>query len=82
MANHITKLRKKAGFNTVSEVTSLLNISDSMLYQIEGGWKKPGCDLALRMSKLFNCTMEDIFLPYNTTNSDKDNLMNEKVFKE
>lgn len=71
MANHITELRKKAGFNTVKEVTAKLQISDSMMYQIEGGYKKPSSDLAIQMSRLFNCTMEDIFLPCNTTNSDK-----------
>ncbi|ACA45005.1 transcriptional regulator [Clostridium botulinum] len=71
MSNHITELRKNAGFNTVKNVTSKLEISDSMMYQIEGGYKKPSPNLAIKMSKLFNCTMEDIFLPYGTTNSDK-----------
>ncbi|APH23835.1 transcriptional regulator [Clostridium botulinum] len=71
MANHITELRKNAGFNTVKNVTSKLEISDSMMYQIEGGYKKPSPNLAIKMAKLFNCAMEDIFLPYGTTNSDK-----------
>ncbi|EKX80480.1 hypothetical protein CFSAN001628_006714 [Clostridium botulinum CFSAN001628] len=61
MSNHITELRKNAGFNTVKNVTSKLEISDSMMYQIEGGYKKPSPNLAIKMSKLFNCTMEDIF---------------------
>ncbi|NFH47233.1 transcriptional regulator [Clostridium sporogenes] len=71
MANHITELRKNAGFNTVKNATSKLEISDSMMYQIEGGYKKPSPNLAIKMAKLFNCTMEDIFLPYDTTNGDK-----------
>ena len=63
MANHITDLRKKAGYTTVKKAASKLKISNSMLYQIEGGYKKPSSTLAVQMSKLFNCTMDDIFLP-------------------
>ncbi len=70
MANHITKLRKKAGYNTVKKVAGKLNISTGMMYQMEGNYKKPSPNLALRMAHLFNCSLEDIFLPYITTNSD------------
>lgn len=71
MANHITILRRKAGFNTAIEAAKSLNISNSMMYQLEGGHKKPGSELAFKMSNKFNCSMEDILLPYITTNSDK-----------
>lgn len=71
MANHITKLRKKAGFDTAKDAAEILEISNSMMYQMEGGYKKPSPQLAIKMSKQFNCTLEDIFLPSNTTNSDK-----------
>lgn len=71
MANHITILRKKAGFNTAREAAESLDISNSMMYQLEGGYKKPGSKLAFEMSNKFNCSMEDIILPYITTNSVK-----------
>ncbi|WP_242866718.1 helix-turn-helix transcriptional regulator [Abyssisolibacter fermentans] len=69
IANHITKLRKKAGFYNVKQAALKLKISTSMLYQIESGYKRPSASLGMRMSYLFNCTLEDIFLPYNTTHS-------------
>lgn len=69
LANHITTLRKKAGFDTAKEAAKALNISNGMMYQMEGGYKTPGSQLAIKMSKQFNCTLEDIFLPFNTTKS-------------
>ncbi len=71
MANHITKLRQDSGIDTAKEAATKLNISNSMMYQIEGGHKKPSPRLGIKMTRLFNCTLEDIFLPYNTTDSDK-----------
>lgn len=72
MANHITDLRKKAGIKTAKKAAKTLGISAGMMYQMEGGYKKPGPGLALKMANLFNCTLEEIFLPFITTNSDKD----------
>lgn len=51
MANHITKLRIKAGFKTAREAAKQLNISDSMMYQMEGGHKQPSPRLGLDMTK-------------------------------
>lgn len=62
MANHLTELRKKAGFKTVKETSKLLQISNGMLYQMEEGLKKPGINLAIKISKLYSCSLEDIFL--------------------
>lgn len=76
MANHITDLRKKAGFNTARDAAKGLKISDSMMYQMEGGYKQPSPSLGLKMAELFNCTLEEIFLPFNTT--DGDNKTNKK----
>ena len=67
MANHITDLRKRAGFKTATEAAEKLNISPSMMYQMEGGYKRPSPDLGVKMADLFNCTLEDIFLPFVTT---------------
>lgn len=71
LANHITDLRKRAGFKTATEAAEKLNISPSMMYQMEGGYKRPSPGLGVKMADLFNCTLEDIFLPFVTTNSDK-----------
>lgn len=72
MANHITELRKKSGFKTAKAAAEKLKISHSMMYQIEEGHKQPSASLGIKMAKLFNCTLEDIFLPFNTTNSYKE----------
>lgn len=69
MANHITKLRKDAGYETAKEAATKLNISDGMMYQMEGNYKRPGINLAIKMSNLFNCSLEEIFLPFTATNS-------------
>jgi len=71
MANHITQLRTKAGIKTAKEASEKLKISAGMMYQVEEGVKRPSPTLAIKMSKLFNCTLDNIFLPYDVTNSDK-----------
>lgn len=77
MANHITELRKKSGFETAKEAAEYLGISDSMMYQMEGGYKQPSPSLGIRMTKIFECTLEDIFLPFDTTDGDKRRMKNE-----
>jgi putative transcriptional regulator len=70
MANHLTELRKKAGFKTVKETSKLLGVSNGMLYQIEEGIKSPGIKLAVKIARLYKCSLEDIFSQPITTNSD------------
>lgn len=41
-----------------------------MVYQMEEGHKRPSLDLGVKMAKLYNCLLEDIFLPMVTTNGD------------
>lgn len=83
MANHITKLRIEAGFKTARAAAKQLNISDSMMYQMEGGYKQPSPRLGLDIARKFNCTLEDIFLPFITTSGDnqRGNLTNDKFNK-
>ena len=71
MANHITQLRLKAKIETAKEAALRLGISSGMMYQMEEDIKRPGSILAIRMTELFGCKLEDIFLPFNTTESDK-----------
>jgi len=82
MANHISKLRLNAGIKTAKEAALKLKISTGMMYQMEEGLKKPSSSLAIKMAQLFNCTLENIFLPDNITKSDKVNLgedLNESI---
>ena len=71
MANHITDLRLKSGIKTAKEAARSLRISYGMMYQVEEGLKTPSPRLAINMSRLFGCSLEEIFLPSNTTESDK-----------
>lgn len=68
---YLKGLRKDAGYKTAKEVATLLNISDGMMYQIEEGYKKPSVKLATKIAALYKCTLDEIFLPMITTNSDK-----------
>lgn len=76
MANHITKLRKKAGIKTAKEAAKKLGISACMMYYMETDaskkhHRKPGSALCEKMARLFNCTMDDIFLPFFVTSCSK-----------
>jgi len=70
MANHITDLRLRADIKTAKEAAKILKISPGMMYHIEEGLKKPSSKLAISMSCLFGCSLEEIFLPFHATNSD------------
>lgn len=66
----IKQLRIKAGLTT-DEVVNELGISRSMLYKVEQGHRSPSKGLIMRMSSIYHCSIEDIFLGINITNSDK-----------
>lgn len=66
----IKDLRLKAGLSTSSAV-KILGISHSMLYKVEQGYRSPSRDLIKRMSLVYECTIEEIFLALDITNSDK-----------
>lgn len=75
--NHITTLRKNAGFKSAKSLAIALNCSHNLVNFIElkdGGKysRKPSAEMAIKMSKLLNCTLEDIFLPYYTTISNNE----------
>ena len=64
MANHLTELRKNNGNLSVKEVAETLCISKGMVYQMEEGHKKPSSELAIKIARLFNCSLDEIYLPY------------------
>jgi putative transcriptional regulator len=67
LANHLTALRKKAGFKSAENAAKSLECSAMMIYAIEQGLRKPSPDLAIKMANLFNCSLDEIFLPFYTT---------------
>lgn len=84
MANHITFLRRNAGFRTGQKAAKKLNISPAMMYQMEAcvaskQIRRPGSALAFRMTRLFNCSFDDIFMPFFITscNNSSGNHKNE-----
>lgn len=64
--NHIKQLRIKSNFKTANLAAEALGISRSMMKKIECGRKRPSIDLGFEMTKVFNCTLDDIFLPYKS----------------
>lgn len=67
--NHITELRKKAGYKTLTSCAKDLDITITMLSEVENNNRIPSPYLARRMVEKFNCTFDDIFLPYKFTRS-------------
>lgn len=56
----IREMRIKSNLNTES-ACSELDISKSMLYKIETGYREPSKKVILKMSKLYGCTIEEIY---------------------
>jgi putative transcriptional regulator len=78
MANHITKLRKKAGIKTAKKAAKMLGISRCMMYYMEADSskkysRKPSSALGEKMARLFKCSLDDIFLPYFVTRGNNKN---------
>ncbi len=68
--NHIKQIRINAGFNTSKEAAKALKISNSMMSSLECGCKRPSIDLAFVMRNILKCTLDEIYLPYNYTESE------------
>jgi transcriptional regulator with XRE-family HTH domain len=66
-AQHIVDLRAKAGFKTLTEVADVTGVSISMLSMIESGERIPSPESAPKLMKAYNCSYDDIFLPYDFT---------------
>ena len=79
LANHLTTLRKIAGIETCREAAILFGVCKGMMYQMEEGLKRPGISLAIKMTKVYDCTLDDIFLPFNTTDSGTETTESECV---
>ncbi|OOM75115.1 helix-turn-helix protein [Clostridium puniceum] len=56
----IREIRIKSQLDTESACNKL-GISKSMLYKIETGYRQPSKTLILKMSQLYQCTIEEIY---------------------
>lgn len=65
--NKFKKLRRRTEIKTAKKAAKLLGVSASMMYAIENGSRMPSRKLAVRMCKVYDCTLNDIFLLKNTT---------------
>lgn len=66
-AQHMIDLRTSAGFKTLTDVADVTGISVSMLSMVESGERIPSPESAPKLMKVYNCSYDDIFLPYDFT---------------
>jgi putative transcriptional regulator len=65
LLNNLEQYRKKAGL-TQQELSNKADVSRKSINAIENGIYVPSTVLALKISKIFNCKVEDLFeLPKN-----------------
>lgn len=74
MTKNFKELRMQAALDTKT-AAEMLEISLSLLYKIEQGYRMPSRDLILKMSEIYHCSTDQIFLIINLTNGDKNKLV-------
>ena len=55
------KILRKAKKLRAEDVARMLGISKSMVYEIERGTRRPGIDTALKISKFFGLSLEEVY---------------------
>lgn len=60
LVNEIKKFRKEKGYSQ-QELAHLLKVSVTHLNKIERGHREPSLKLAVRIAKLLDCTLDDLF---------------------
>ncbi len=60
MVNKIQEFREEKGY-TQKQLAELLKISENYLNKIERGKRTPSLKLAVRIAKLLDCTLNDLF---------------------
>ena len=66
----MTVLRKNAGYKTARDAAKALQVCCGTIYSMERNDKhsrKPSLMLARKITKVYNCSFDEIFLPYTTT---------------
>ncbi|MCM2982351.1 HTH-type transcriptional regulator [Niallia circulans] len=61
MKNNIKILRTKYNY-TQDELAELLDVSRQTIISLEKGRYNPSINLAFKVSRVFNCSIEDIFI--------------------
>ncbi|WP_080146883.1 helix-turn-helix transcriptional regulator [Marinilactibacillus piezotolerans] len=61
MKNRLESLRKSQNI-TQAELAKTLAVSRQTVSSIENGRYNPSLDLAFKLARCFNCTVEDIFI--------------------
>lgn len=61
MKNNIKILRTKYNY-TQDELAELLDVSRQTIISLEKGRYNPSINLAFKISRVFNCSIEDIFI--------------------
>ncbi|WP_096437438.1 helix-turn-helix transcriptional regulator [Alteribacter populi] len=61
MHNNIKEFREMFGFSQ-RELAVRLNVSRQTIISIEKGGYNPSLELAFKISKIFNCKIEEIFI--------------------
>ena len=60
MKNSPIKLRRINKSMQVEEVANLLGIKKEAMYKLESGLKKATVQIVVKLSKIYNCSIEDI----------------------
>jgi len=69
--NHLKELRAKLGVNQ-QEMGQLVDTSRQTISQIERGDYSPSVTLALKLAKVGNCKVEDIFEYIEEANNEEE----------
>lgn len=60
LKNSPIKLRRLNALMNVEDVAMFLGIKKAAMYKIEEGYQKPTISIAVKLSKIYECSIEDI----------------------